>query len=175
MLSFSFMKDSDAAAVSQLARRIWLAYYSSLISTAQIEYMLARRYSVEALCSDLRDGQKVLTARQGDEIAGFLGIGALSKIDNAILRGDCAEEGGYFLHRCYLAPELHGQGIGSKLFTEILTRLPDIALIRLQVHRANLQAQNFYKRLGFTIAAQADFDIGGGFTMQDYVMQWEKH
>jgi len=171
---FAFMHPSDAGAVSALARRIWMEHYKSIISVAQIEYMLARSYTPEALQQAQADGQSILLVKQGGAICGFLGIGPLAGVSNPILRGENAGEGCYFLHRCYLALELHGRGIGRELFAQILNRMPQIDLIRLQVNRDNIQAQEFYIRQGFEIVEEADFDIGGGYQMQDYVMQWKR-
>jgi ribosomal protein S18 acetylase RimI-like enzyme len=42
--------------------------------------------------------------------------------------------------------------------------------MRLQVNRQNYTAINFYFKLGFTIERVADFDIGHGFFMNDFVM-----
>ncbi len=172
--SYVFMQLSDAPEVGRLACRIWHAHYPSLIPVEQIDYMLARGYTTEALHAHLAAGQKILLLKQDGEIKGFLGIGALSQIDNSLVRGARAGEGCYFIHRLYLAPGLHGKGMGHALFNEILKRLPDVALIRLQVNRDNRQAQKFYERQGFKTAAEIDLDIGGGFFMRDYVMQWEK-
>src|SRR5262249_36517389 len=132
--SFSFMHPEDAEDLSVLARRIWLAYYPALITHAQIEYMLARNYNVETLRNNLADGHQVMLARQGNAIKGFMGLGDLVKMKHPLLRGEKTGQGCYFLHRLYLAPELHGKGMGHRLFDETLKRMPQIKLMRLQVH-----------------------------------------
>jgi hypothetical protein len=40
----------------------------------------------------------------------------------------------------------------------------------LQVARKN-KAKYFYEKLGFTVIATADFDIGNGYFMNDYIME----
>jgi len=42
--------------------------------------------------------------------------------------------------------------------------------LQLQVNRHN-KAKDFYELLGFTIIEEADFDIGNGYFMNDYVME----
>jgi len=42
--------------------------------------------------------------------------------------------------------------------------------LQLQVNRNNI-AVNFYKKHGFKIIAEEDFDIGNGYFMNDYVME----
>ena len=173
-LSFSFMCPEDAEALSALAQRIWRAYYPALISVDQIEYMLKRNYTVEMLRQNLADGQKVMLARQEGVIKGFMGLGELATMKHPLQRGERTGEGCYYLHRCYLAPELHGKGAAQALFDATLKQMPQVTLIRLQVHRRNVRAQAFYKRQGFRVVLEHDFDLGTGFLMQDYVMQWEK-
>ena len=42
--------------------------------------------------------------------------------------------------------------------------------LQLQVNRNN-NAKDFYLKQGFTILYEADFEIGNGYFMNDYVMQ----
>jgi ribosomal protein S18 acetylase RimI-like enzyme len=42
--------------------------------------------------------------------------------------------------------------------------------LRLQVNRQNYKAINFYFRNGFIIESIADFDIGDGYFMNDFIM-----
>ena len=46
--------------------------------------------------------------------------------------------------------------------------------IRLQVNRMNYKAINFYFKHGFVIEKVADFDIGDGYFMNDFVMIWRR-
>jgi hypothetical protein len=41
------------------------------------------------------------------------------------------------------------------------------------VNRQNYKAINFYFKLGFKIQTVADFDIGNGYVMNDFVMVFE--
>jgi ribosomal protein S18 acetylase RimI-like enzyme len=43
--------------------------------------------------------------------------------------------------------------------------------IELQVNRHN-KAKDFYTKIGFTIKEEKDFDIGNGYFMNDYVMEY---
>jgi ribosomal protein S18 acetylase RimI-like enzyme len=42
--------------------------------------------------------------------------------------------------------------------------------LQLQVNRQN-KAKGFYEKAGFTILEEIKLDIGGGFVMDDYVME----
>jgi ribosomal protein S18 acetylase RimI-like enzyme len=168
---FRWMKQEDIPAVALLAQRIWNAHYPAIISQEQINYMLADRYSSQSLAEQMQSGQSFLLAEIAGEILGFLSIGALKDIRNTTLRGDDYGSGCYFLHKFYLAPECQGKGLGQAMLKELLHKLPEIRLLRLQVHRNNIQAWRFYQKQGFEIVAEEDFEIGDRFLMQDFVMQ----
>jgi ribosomal protein S18 acetylase RimI-like enzyme len=42
--------------------------------------------------------------------------------------------------------------------------------LQLQVNRHN-KARSFYKKIGFAVMEEADFDIGNGYFMNDFVME----
>ena len=50
----------------------------------------------------------------------------------------------------------------------------DPLTVRLTVNRQNFKSVNFYFKNGFTIERVADFDIGNGYVMNDFVMMWKK-
>lgn len=189
-VTFRWMEPKDVSALGLLAGRIWNAHYRSIIAQAQIDFMLPRSYSAEALAAQMQSGQRFLLAEIGDEMIGFLSVSELRTISNEILRGKDVEylseqgearsvgfgEGSptneyFFLHKFYIAPECQGKGLGKKMFTELLRLMPEIKRIRLQVHRRNVNSWNFYLKQGFVIEQEADFEIGEGFQMNDYVME----
>jgi GNAT superfamily N-acetyltransferase len=80
------------------------------------------------------------------------------------------KEGFYYLHKFYLDVSKHRSGIGRQFFDFLLTQVNSSKPIKLQVNRANYKAINFYFKVGFVIDAVGDFDIGGGYFMNDFVM-----
>ena len=170
-ITYRFMTEADLEAVGALAHRIWHAHYPSIITVAQIDYMLAKSYTPESLARQLREGQRFLLAFAGNSLLGFLSVGALEKITDPILRGEKVQLGDYFLHKFYIAPEAQGSGLGTSLLDAMLRQMPEIRRLRLQVARANVNSWNFYLKRGFTIEAEADFPIGDGYVMKDYVME----
>ena len=52
----------------------------------------------------------------------------------------------------------------------IMCRAAERHTIRLTVNKKNFSI-NIYKRLGFSIVEDVKTDIGGGFFMDDYVME----
>lgn len=169
--TFRWMNEHDIAPLGALARRIWDAHYPSIISQEQIDYMFVRGYAPEALSKQLNDGHRFLLASKNDTLLGFLSLSHVSLVGHPLLRGEDDSEGSYFLHKFYLAPELQGKGIGKAMLKESLLRMPLIQRLRLQVARKNINSWNFYLKQGFTIEREADFDVGNGFQMNDYVME----
>jgi GNAT superfamily N-acetyltransferase len=82
-------------------------------------------------------------------------------------------DGYYYLHKYYIDVSKHRKGIGTAFFNYLLTQLDTSLPIRLQVNRKNFKAVNFYFKMGFFIESVGDFDIGGGFYMNDFVMKKE--
>jgi ribosomal protein S18 acetylase RimI-like enzyme len=171
MKSYRWMTEADVDALGALARRIWNAHYIHFISQSQIDYMLEKSYSPESLTRQLASGHQFLLALVNEAMVGFVSVGSLRDIENLILRGDNADTQSYFLHKFYIAEEHRGTGMGKALLAELLSRQPNIRRLRLQVARKNVNSWNFYLTQGFTIEQEADFDIGNGFVMADYVMQ----
>jgi len=69
--------------------------------------------------------------------------------------------------------EGHRKGLGRRSFELLLKSLGDsVKAIRLQVNRQNYKPINFYFKMGFVIERVADFDIGDGYFMNDFVMVW---
>jgi GNAT superfamily N-acetyltransferase len=154
--------ESDLPAIAGLAGVIWRAHYPGIISMEQIEYMLARMYSLETLREEiLRRGIRYERLLVGEELAGFAALGP-------------AEQPGLFkLHKIYLHPAWHGQGLGSLLLRhcEREARKLDAERLMLTVNKQNSKAIVAYQRNGFVITDSVVVDIGEGFVMDDYVME----
>ncbi len=60
--------------------------------------------------------------------------------------------------------------MGSEVFRQLLALMSNLEAVRLQVNRQNMKAINFYFKMGFVIEQVADFDIGDGYFMNDFVM-----
>ncbi|MFP4245485.1 MAG: GNAT family N-acetyltransferase [Ectothiorhodospira sp.] len=149
--------------IARLARRIWYQCYPGIIPTEQIEYMLARMYATEALARDLAAGVSYYRLRKGPDRTpiGFAACGPGETDDAA------------WLHKLYVLAEHHGFGAGRALIQRACAdaRRAGHPAIRLRVNRGNTRAIRAYERCGFTVLETRCTDIGGGFVMDDYVMQ----
>lgn len=155
-LTFLRATEADAATIQQLAQKIWHEHYPDIISIEQINFMLADRYSIQAISSGMKKGEMFYLAYANDTPV------ALADIE--------LKDGHYFLHKFYVDVASHRGGIGSQFFRYILQQIDAAKPIRLQVNRQNYKAVNFYFKKGFIIERVGDFDIGGGFVMNDFVM-----
>ena len=152
---------ADLPAISKLAGVIWRACYPGIITHAQIDYMLARMYSLDVLrdeiCSqEIRYDQLLVDGKP----AGFASYGPAS------------EPGVMKLHKLYLLPGMHGRGLGSLLLQHVEreVRAGTGRRLILSVNKRNIRAIAAYRRNGFVIAESVVTDIGGGFVMDDYIM-----
>ena len=149
--------ENDIPELSELAVKIWNAYYPEVITQAQIDYMLGQSYTAEALRKQMQDDKHVFTGAYLDgKMAGYISVST----DGL---------GEYFIHKLYVDTSFHRKGIGSALFEYVFDKT-NFTAIRLTVNRHNYKAVNFYFRIGFIIEKVADFDIGNGFVMNDFVM-----
>lgn len=156
-------KTEDIPLIAQLAKTIWHDHYTSIISIEQITYMLDMMYSYPSLQEQMtKKEHQFYLIEQDEKKIGFI---AVSKMENAIHS--------YFIHKYYLLQNLAGRGHGTLAFNELLKLLKPQEL-RLTVNRQNYKSINFYFKNGFKIESVADFDIGNGYVMNDFVMVWQK-
>ncbi|MCS6935739.1 MAG: GNAT family N-acetyltransferase [Chitinophagales bacterium] len=145
----------DIPSIIKLAQQIWRAYYPAIIGLAQVEYMLAQRYTEKEITSQMQAGERYYVALGDNQMVGY-----------ASLRAD---SDAWFLHQLYVLPSHFGFGIGTG-FLHFLFHEAGYRTIRLQVNRKNIRAINFYFKNGFVIERCIDVDIGNGYYMNDYVM-----
>lgn len=149
--------EKDIPVIAELADRIWKKHYVPFVGLTHVEYMLNLVYSPESIAKQMREQQNYTLVYEDQTPVGYI---AISTKDNK----------NYFLHKFYIEVDEHGKGIGSQLFKYILSTLKNIETIELTVNRQNYKSVNFYFKHGFIIKEVADFDIGNGFFMNDFVM-----
>jgi GNAT superfamily N-acetyltransferase len=161
-LSFRLIPPEELLVVRDLAHEIWHAAYPGIISLDQIQYMLERMYAPDELRQEMvvRGVKNALVESAGNP-CGYMAW-ELVPNDRSI-----------FLHKLYMRPDLHGRGAGaaSLRWLEQQARLEHATCIRLRVNRNNHRAIRAYLRAGFTFGHDLCSDIGGGFVMDDHVME----
>lgn len=162
MITFKEASERDIPLIRTLAEKSWNAAYSQILSQEQIEYMLHEMYSAEEISSHLQNPNYQYHLIFNEEIpVGFMGFEFHY------------EEKTTKLHRIYLLPESKGKGIGKSAMNslkEIVATSSDNRII-LNVNKDN-GAKKMYESNGFTVFHEEVFDIGNGFVMDDYLMEF---
>lgn len=158
----------DIVCIQHLAGAIWRSHYPGILSNAQIDYMLERGYSREALLPCLaQDASCDTSVERGMALAriGGIAVGFVAWCPSdtpATLKID----------KLYVLPERHRRGIGRALIEHVTrcARTASCAALTLNVNRSNASSIRVYECCGFAITGRGDFPIGGGFVMEDFIM-----
>lgn len=162
---------ADFEALARLAEMIWRAHYTGIIGSAQVDYMLAGRYTPEKLHLYLDADDRWLMLLRIDSSTGSRAVGycsyALTDDHDEMKHGEMK------LEQLYLLPEYYGQGLGRLMMRHVeqQARARGYGTLMLQTNKRNETAIVFYCKTGFTVREEAVFDIGNGFVMDDYVME----
>ena len=149
---------ADAEALSSLARDIWHAHYPGIISSAQIEFMLAQRYPPQAIRERIAEWD--VAWRDGKPI-GFAHSFAADT------------HGAWNLDKLYVHPHHQRQGVGRALLNAVRNRAlaAGARWMTLRVYRQNHSALAAYAQYGFRMTGEHVLDIGQSFVMDDYLME----
>jgi len=147
--------------IIELAQKIWRDHYPSIIGEEQVEFMLAKMYDKASLEKQIQKGDEFYLAFDESENR-YLGFVSIKNEGESKL----------FINKFYIDTNHQRFGIGL-LFFDFILREYVPQEIRLQVNRQNFKAINFYFKAGFKIEKVADFDIGDGYFMNDFIMIWE--
>ncbi len=154
--------EGDIPVIAALARKTWQACYPGMISAGQIEYMLDMMYSEEVLRREIAGGDiRYDLLRLAGRAAGYVSYGPGER------------EGELKLHKLYVDPDLQRRGLGGELLDHVeeYARRAGFRAIALQVNRRNPYGLPFYRKHGFRVRQERRTDIGGGFVMDDYIME----
>lgn len=152
---------SDIPEITSLAEKIWRAHYPAIIGQQQVDYMLGAMYSPEAVAADMQKGQRYHFIEDDGMRVGYIGWSKPAEHE-------------LFIHKFYIDQQVQGKGVGKRAFAALLALHPDVQHVRLTVNRKNYKSINFYFRIGFVIEKVADFDIGNGYFMNDFVMRRDR-
>lgn len=160
-VGFREADEKDIPLIQELIAKIWPKAYSHILTPAQTEYMMDMMYSNGSLQKQMNDGH-------------YFTIATLDSIPVGFASREEKTDGRCRLHKIYVLPDSQGSGIGKKLVAHIcaLAAKEGCTTLELNVNRHNT-AKSFYEKLGFHVVGEEDIDIGGGYFMNDYVMQLE--
>ena len=151
----------DIAVVECLAKEIWKQHFTSIIGASQVEYMLGKFQSVEAISSQIDAGWEYYLVMFDDEAVGYTGL--VPDIDNKKL----------MISKIYVKKSARGKGAGKSVldFIERKCNSEEYDTLWLTVNRFNNGPIKWYKKCGFVTVDEVKKDIGGGYFMDDYIME----
>jgi len=163
-MKFIKATENDIPLIQDLARRSWENAYAEILSNEQMEYMLNTMYSQEEIASHLQNPDYhyfLIKDENSDSYEGFIGY------ENGY------EENTTKLHRIYLVPESKGKGLGKKALQFLNDKVAESGNQRiiLNVNKYN-SARNFYESQGYKVYDEGVFDIGNGYFMDDFLMEY---
>lgn len=154
-------KETVGTEIAALADVIWHEHFTPIIGKEQVEYMLSRFQSYPALQDQVLTGYEYYRLLGNRKLCGYMAI-----------RQD--QDGRMFLSKLYIAKQYRGRHLAAFLFDFLknLCRQRNCSAIWLTCNKHNDHSLNVYRHFGFqTIDAQKN-DIGNGFFMDDYIMEY---
>lgn len=160
MLHIKNATPKDIDLIRELTMQVWPQTYTPILGPVQVQYMLNKFYHPDVLAQQMQDGQNFIVCYSNDVPAAFA---AFEEI----------EQGVFKLHKIYILPGHQGKGIGKYLVDHIAAVISGSGAtqLRLNVNRYNKSAIGFYEKIGFKNIGDEDIDIGGGYFMNDHILQ----
>ena len=151
--------ENDIATIRYIATITWPDAYGLYISMAQLNYMLDMMYSDDSLLDQMNKGHQFYIAEHNREGIGFASV---SQEENNACK----------LNKLYILPTSQKTGAGKALLFKTIDFATSVAanFLYLQVNKQN-NAQHFYSKHGFNIREASILEIGGGYIMDDYIME----
>ena len=153
----------DKAAIkdlSEFATKIIKKHFDPIIGEAQNDYMLNKFQSVSTITEQIVQGYRYYFVMKRQEKVGFIAF--------------YPKEGKMYLSKFYLAAEHRGQGIASKMFQFVKEEASkeDLPAIFLNVNKNNNKVIEIYKHFGFRKVGEENKDIGNGYVMDDFILEY---
>ena len=148
--------------IAVLADEIWHECYGELLGQGQVDYMVENFQSLDAMTEQIENqGYTYLAVREDGELCGYIGIKP-------------EDDDRLFLSKFYLHKNYRGRGIATAMMNYIFDEARKIGKKRvyLTVNKHNDHAIDVYKKIGFVVTDTAVTDIGGGYVMDDYIMEY---
>ena len=148
--------------VAELADEIWHECFVDIISAGQIDYMVEKFQSLDAMIRQVEEqSYTYLAVYDGDDLCGYIAVKS-------------EEDDRFFLSKLYLRADKRGQGIASAMLARVFdeARTAGKSSVYLTVNKHNDRAIAVYKKTGFVITDEVVTDIGSGYVMDDYIFTY---
>ena len=153
--------ENEIHELASLAAEIWHEHFTPIIGLEQVEYMLEKFQSAAAIRQQIDSGAIYLMAHEKEANIGY-----------ACLIPDISTRSAQ-LSKLYLLYSVRGRGLGRELLANIesLCLKMDIERLWLTVNRHNSGPISAYQKMGFSKTDEVVMDIGGGYVMDDFIME----
>ena len=154
--------DTQVREIADLAKVIWNEHFTPIIGKDQVDYMVEKFQSYPALKEQISEGYEYYQIFSGGEFCGYTGIHP-------------GEDSRLFLSKLYLKKESRGHHLatGAFSFLKEICRERGYSAIWLTCNKHNDNSLGVYRHFGFEIIDTQEADIGGGFIMDDYIMEYK--
>ena len=153
---------NDIPTIQNLAKKSWNFAYAKIISQEQIDYMLDLMYSEETLNQHLENpNYQYYLIQENNQFLGFIGFEIHKEPETTKL------------HRIYFLKQAQGKGLGKKALEFVINEAKNVndKRVILTVNKNN-SAQKFYESQGFKVYDEAILEIGNGYVMDDFLMEF---
>lgn len=161
MVELKKVESIDIPVLAQLASSIWHEFWVDVLSFGQIEYMVEKFQSENAIKNQIKTENYIYFFIKAEgETIGYVG---LSLKPNYL-----------FLSKLYIIHTYRHCGYGSQVFKLIkdFAYMHNYNKIILTVNKHNTNAIEAYLGWGFETIASVETEIGEGFIMDDYIMEY---
>ena len=145
---------------SDFASEVFIDYYIPLIGEKQARYMADLFLSQDAISKLIDEGAVFRLVKDEGNIIGFCEYKK--------------EEGRLFLSKLYARKDQRHKGVGRFMFEDVKAYAKQNSLqkIYLTVNKGNTPSYEIYLHLGFKVIDSVVNDIGQGYVMDDYIMEY---
>jgi ribosomal protein S18 acetylase RimI-like enzyme len=145
---------------ARLAMEIWTEHFTAIIGADQVEYMLDKIQSENAIADQIQNkGYTYFLIEDNNQAIGYCAIAQQDKT--------------LFLSKLYILKNMRGKGLARKTidFVKTIALERNLESITLTVNKNNTGPIAAYEKIGFVNTGPIVQDIGGGFVMDDYKME----
>lgn len=151
--------ESEIDELSRLAFDVWTEHYKNILDMGQITYMLDKFQSPQAIRDQQLDGYEYYWIMDDGSKAGYCAVQPM--------------EDSLFLSKLYLKKASRGKRLARRTLQQLegRCRKEGFPKIWLMVNRNN-PSVDVYHSLNFEKTRDQVVDIGNGYVMDDYIMEY---
>lgn len=156
------IKDNELEEFLSFASDIWQEYFTFLLSNEQIDYMVDMFFAPEHIKHQVQnENYEYYFCKIRGEKIGFIGLQI--------------QQDSIFLSKLYLKKSSRGKGFASEMMQFVFDRAKSTGKQRLWLtcNKHNEHSLDVYKAKGWKIIDEQVADIGRGYVMDDYILEYK--